>query len=211
MNEIKESKDFNDRRNEILDVANKLFITKGYEKCTIVNILEAVGIAKGTFYYYFKSKEEVLDALIDRLSSTAVQRAEEVVSNENYSPLMKLLHVILSMRIESGVDEGFIESLHQSGNSLMHQKSLNTMVTKISPLLTRVVEEGVEQGVFASEYPREYMQIFLTSSIVLLDQGIFQVQPEEQAIVFRALISLLEKMLGVEEDACWSLAMQYWG
>lgn len=55
------------RRNEILDAAEILFTGKGYAKTTIIDILEAVGIAKGTFYYHFKSKEEVMDAIIDRI------------------------------------------------------------------------------------------------------------------------------------------------
>jgi AcrR family transcriptional regulator len=53
-----------ERRNEILDTAETLFFTKGYGKTTVNDILQAIGIAKGTFYYYFKSKEEVMDAVL---------------------------------------------------------------------------------------------------------------------------------------------------
>ena len=59
------SKEYDERKNEILDTAERLFHTKGYEKTTINDILKEVNIAKGTFYYYFKSKEEVMDALIE--------------------------------------------------------------------------------------------------------------------------------------------------
>ncbi|WP_312609309.1 TetR/AcrR family transcriptional regulator, partial [Mammaliicoccus sciuri] len=56
-----------ERKNDILNAAEALFSTKGYQKTTIIDILKAVGIAKGTFYYYFASKEEVMDAIIDRI------------------------------------------------------------------------------------------------------------------------------------------------
>ncbi|HEX3077923.1 MAG TPA: TetR/AcrR family transcriptional regulator [Lachnospiraceae bacterium] len=208
---MKVSKEYNERRNEILDVAERLFGTKGYDKSTINDILEAVGIAKGTFYYYFKSKEEVLDAIIERVTDIVIKKAEVVSTNTELSPIMKLLNTILSMRVESEVDDSLMEELHKPENALMHQKSLNSIVTRITPVLTKIVEEGVSQGIFRSDFPTQYMMIFLTSSITLLDGGIFQVQQEEQQMILRALISLLEKMLGVEDELFWNIAKQYWG
>ena len=60
-------KEYDERKNEILDASEKLFLEKGYVQCTIKDILKAVDIARGTFYYYFESKEEVLDAVISGL------------------------------------------------------------------------------------------------------------------------------------------------
>ena len=65
-------KEAEERRNEILDAAERLFSGKGYNHTTINHILDEVQIAKGTFYYYFKSKEEVMDAIIDRVNSRDV-------------------------------------------------------------------------------------------------------------------------------------------
>lgn len=208
---MKVSKEFNERRNEILDAAGRLFSIKGYDKCTVNDILDAVGIAKGTFYYYFKSKEEVLDAIIDRITEIVVARAEEAASNPELSPVMKMLNTILSMRVESEVDNDLMEELHKPQNALMHQKSLSLMVTRVTPVLAKVVDEGISQGIFKSDFPTQYMQIFLTSSITLLDDGIFQVKPEEQQMTLRALVALLEKMLGVADETFWNVAKQYWG
>ena len=208
---MKVSKEYNERRNEILDAAGRLFGAKGYNKCTVNDILDAVGIAKGTFYYYFKSKEEVLDAIIERVTDIVAVRAEEAASNSELSPVMKLFNTILSMRVESEVDNDIMEELHKPENALMHQKSLSLMVTRVAPVLVKVVEEGISQGIFKSDFPVQYMQIFLTSSITLLDDGIFQVKPEEQQMTFRALIALLEKMLGVTDETFWKVAKQYFG
>lgn len=208
---MKVSKEFNERRNEILDAAGRLFSTKGYDKCTVNDILDAVGIAKGTFYYYFKSKEKVLDAIIDRVTEIVVARAEEAASNPELSPVMKILNIILSMRVESEVDNDLKGELHKPQNALMHQKSLSLMVTRVTPVLAKVVDEGISQGIFKSDFPTQYMQIFLTSSITLLDDGVFQVKPEEQQMTLRALVALLEKMLGVEDETFWNVAKQYWG
>lgn len=208
---MKVSKEFNERRNEIVDATGRLFWAKGYDKCTVNDILDAVGIAKGTFYYYFKSKEEVLDAILDKGTEIVVLRAEEAASNPEFSPAMKMLNIILSMRVESEVDNNLMEELHKPQNVLMHQKSLILMVTRVTPVLVKVVEEGISQGIFKSDFPTQYMQIFLTSSIILLDEGIFQVKPEEQQMTLRALVALLEKMLGVKDETFWNMAKKYWG
>ncbi|HBT17621.1 MAG TPA: TetR/AcrR family transcriptional regulator, partial [Firmicutes bacterium] len=71
------TKEYDERRNEILDTAEELFNMKGYDKCTVNDILKAVGIARGTFYYYFKSKEEVLDAIVSRYTDFVVSRTYE--------------------------------------------------------------------------------------------------------------------------------------
>lgn len=196
---MKNSKEYNERRNGILDAAGRLFSAKGYNKCTVKDILDVVGIAKGTFYYYFNSKEEVLDAIIERVTEIVAMRAEEAASNPELLPVMKMLNIILSMRVEMEVDNNIMEELHKPENALMHQKSLNLIVTRVTPILVKVVDEGISQGIFKSDFPVQYMQIFLTSSITLLDDGIFQVKPEEQQMTLRALVALLEKMLGVQD------------
>lgn len=207
---MKINKEYNERRNEILDEAGRLFSTKGYNKCTINDILDAVGIARGTFYYYFKSKEEVLDAIIDMITEVIAARVEEASAIPDISPSAKLLSMSLSMRVESRADNDIMEELHKPENALMHQKSLSSMVTRLTPIFSKVVEEGIGLGIFKSDFPAQYMQIFLTSSITLLDNGIFQVKPEEQQMILRALIALLEKMLGVEDETFWNMAKQYW-
>jgi AcrR family transcriptional regulator len=207
---VKISNEFNEKRNAILNAAERLFSTKGYDKCAVNDILHVVGIAKGTFYYYFKSKEEVLDAIIDRVTEIVVARAEQAASYSEVSPVIKIINIILSMNVESEIDNKLMEELHKPQNALMHQKSLSSMVTRITPILAKVVEEGISQGIFKSDFPTQYMKIFLISSITLLDEGIFQVKPEEQQMTFRALVTVLEKMLGVEDETLWRVAKQYW-
>lgn len=55
------------RRAEILQAASELFQEIGYESTSVDSIVRSAGIAKGTFYYYFKSKDEVLAALAQQL------------------------------------------------------------------------------------------------------------------------------------------------
>ena len=204
-------KEHNERKNEILDAAEMLFSSKGYEKCTVNDILKVVGIAKGTFYHYFKSKEEVLDAIIERVTDLIKERADKIMNAEDMAPEQKLLGIFLSMNVEQEVTGSLTEELHKTENALMHQKSLSSGVMKIAPMLAEVVEEGVRQGDFQSEYPLQYMQIFLTSASMLLDEGVFQIEAEEKMEMLKELLTLLAKMLGVPAEQILSIAGAYLG
>lgn len=202
-------KEHDERKNEIIDTASHIFAQKGYDKSSVNDILNAIGIAKGTFYHYFKSKEEVLDAVIAKATGMIAERVEAVADNPQLAPSDKLLGVFMAMQIENQMEEGLLEEMHRPENALMHQKSLVSIITVLTPVLSQIVVEGMEKGVFHSEYPEQYMQIFLASATTLLDDGIFQVEPEKQEMLFWALIALLEKMLGVEPDSFKSRAGEY--
>lgn len=192
-------KEYDERKNEIIETAERLFIKKGYEQCSVNDILTEIGIAKGTFYHYFKSKEEVLDAVIGRTSEIIDKRVNRIVNDKKLSPENKVMQVFKSMQIEDQMPEGLLDEIHKVENALLHQKSLISTMEILTPRLTKIIEEGNEMGVFHCQYPEQYMQIFLASAITLLDDGIFSINPEKQQGILIALITLLEKMVGVEE------------
>ncbi len=203
-------KEHDERKNEIIDTAAGLFAVKGYEQCSVNDILTAIGIAKGTFYHYFKSKEDVLDAVIDKTGEQIAEKVKQVADNSMLTPEEKLLQVFLATRLEGEVEEVLIEEMHKTENALMHQKTLVTVVDLLTPVLTKIVEEGIQKGAFQCEYPEQYMQIFLASTITLLDEGIFRVKPEKKQKLFEAMIVMLEKMLHAEEGKFLEITQKYW-
>ena len=68
------------RKQELLKIAYRLIISKGYEETSIDEIIAEAQIAKGTFYYHFKSKEEMLEALINMMITEQTERAKQVLS-----------------------------------------------------------------------------------------------------------------------------------
>lgn len=200
---MRQIKDHNERKKEILDTAQVLFSMKGYERCSVNDILNEIGIAKGTFYHYFKSKEEVLDAIVERTTELIISRGEDATKRDELSPIDKLMQVFLSIRIEDEMPSDLLEEIHKSENALMHQKSLSATVAALTPILVNVIEEGIKKGDFRVEYPREYMQIFLASALTLLDDGIFQIEQMEHQLMFQALITVLSKMLDIDKQMLW--------
>lgn len=203
-------KEHDERKNEIIDTAAKLFAVKGYEQCSVNDILNAIGIAKGTFYHYFKSKEEVLDAAIEKTSEQIAGKISKVTADTGLTPEEKILQAFLAARLKGEVEEALISEMHKTENALMHQKTLVSIIDILTPTLTGIVEEGIEKGVFACDYPEQYMQIFLASAITLLDDGIFQVEPEKKQKIFEAMITMLETMLHVKPGRFLEITGQYW-
>ena len=203
-------KKHDERRGEILDAAEKLFHTVGYEGCSVNDILKEVGIAKGTFYHYFKSKEEAMDAVIERNVGIIMERVKKVAEKESGDPLEKLMGAFQAMRMEEMEEEGMLEDLHRPDNALLHQKSLSKIVDAMAPVLQEIIEEGIGKGAWNCQYPLQYMQIYLAAALTLTDEGIFETDKENQQQLMVALISLLEKILEVPEGQFLRAYLREW-
>ena len=196
------------RKNEILDAAENLFILKGYEHATVNDILVAVNIAKGTFYYYFKSKEDVLDALVERRINIGVIKAGEIIA----SPLpavQKLLAVIMAQKPHSETEEDFKKVLHEKDNSKMHEKAIIQSIKRLVPLLAGVVSEGVETGIFNTSFPVESTEILLSAAMILFDDDFFHWTKEEMAVKTAAFLDTMERTLGADKGSFLEFAKAF--
>lgn len=196
---MKKSKSPEARKKEIMDVAETLFITKGYAKTTINNILSEIDIAKGTFYYYFKSKEDVMDAIIDRFITIEVEAAEAIATDDTLKAPDKIFRIIMGENHHGNKKEKMIEELHEVSNEKMHQKSLIETIKQLAPILTRVIEQGIVEGVFETPYPRETVEVLLVSSGFIFDDGIFQWDEEEKIQKAKAFVYILETVLKADK------------
>ncbi|MGN7893495.1 TetR/AcrR family transcriptional regulator [Bacillus sp. 22475] len=195
-------KEYEERRKEILETAERLFLTKGYTKTTVNDILKEIGIAKGTLYHYFKSKEEVMDEIIMRIIKEDVTKAKRIVSNPDIPVLDKLFKILMEQSPKSGdVKEKMIEQFHQPNNAEMHQKSLVQSIIHLSPVLTEVLEQGIEEGIFSTSYPQETIELLISSAQVIFDDGLFQWKPEEMINRAKAYIKMMEASVGAKEGS----------
>jgi AcrR family transcriptional regulator len=197
------------RKGEILDAAEKLFATKGYEAATVNDILDVVQIAKGTFYYHFKSKEDVLDGIVKRQIDAGLEKAQAIAADPRLSIEEKLLSVILAQKPQEPVQEEILPVLHEPANALLHQKIISEYVTRLSPILTEIVQEGITQKIFNTPYPQEITEIILTAGLVIFDAAYFQWTQEELAQRLSAFVYTMECLTGAKQGSLAQLSRMF--
>lgn len=188
------SKSAAERRDDILDAAQRLFTTKGVQATSVEDILQDVGIAKGTLYYHFRSKDEILQGIITRTTKRVAAKARQVADRPD-PVITRFLGVLAAMRVDAP-ELALAETLHEPGNAEFHVLSIVEMVRAITPILSEVVEQGVAEGTFSTEHPQDMVEILLTSMGMLLDDGIFGGEADQLPRRTAALISAAETLLG---------------
>ena len=161
------------RQNEILDAAQQLFYTKGYENTAVQDIINEVGIAKGTFYYHFNSKEDLLDAMATRLLDQSLSILTPIVDDENLSALEKLHRFFdenSNFKLENEtLVRTMISVWYQDQNAIMREKMKVIAFNSTIPLFTQIIHQGVAEGVFHTDYPDEIGRIVMQTSYELSD------------------------------------------
>jgi AcrR family transcriptional regulator len=145
-------KEAEERRNEILDAADKLFGQKGFDGTSTNDILEKVGIARGTLYYHFKSKEDIVDALIERYNVQLLGAAQEFAADKSIPVNERIIRVVMALNISGGSAKEIMEHIHKPQNALMHQKIQKVIINGVTPILTGIIREGIEQGMFSTPF-----------------------------------------------------------
>lgn len=193
MAEIKSS---DERRKEIIGAARQLFIEKGYDTTSTTDIMKAVGIAKGTLYYHFASKEEILDALIASITDDMALRAAGAARDFSKPLVSRMVGVIKAMNVSSGGAADIVEKIHLPQNALLHQKSHTATIRKIQPIMLELVNEGIASGMFHTDYPDAAVHMALTYSIVGFDD------PEAVDLdMIKGFVYNLERLLGAQSGA----------
>ncbi|MEY9974136.1 AcrR family transcriptional regulator [Lysinibacillus sp. RC46] len=190
-----------ERRNEILDAADELFGQKGFDGTSTNDILEKVGIARGTLYYHFKSKEDIMDALIDRYNTQILGAANGIAADKSIAVHERIVRVVMALNISGGNGKEIIDHIHKPQNALMHQKIQKVIINGLPPILTEIIREGIEQGLFSTPYPYECMEMIVAYTNTVFDDDMVDLTDEERAARIPAFIFNVERLLGVESGS----------
>lgn len=154
------------RRSEILDSALKLVYTKGYEQMTIQDILDDLHISKGAFYYYFASKAEVLEAMVERMIvDQVVPLLTPIVDDPHLSAVEKFHQFYEAAGRWKISQKTFMLELLQvwmgDENAIVRQKLMSSSLRSVAPLLQRIITQGISEGVFTSPYPDQVSKVII--------------------------------------------------
>ena len=152
------------RKNEILDAARKFFFQKGYEKTTIQDIIDELGIAKGTFYHYFKSKIDLLNSLTDRTTNEISASLKPIVDSDTnaidkFNRLFREAAAIKMSRID--VLTVILKVIFKDENIIIREKMYTGILKKNVQMFSKIINQGVQEGLFKTPYPDEAAEMML--------------------------------------------------
>lgn len=201
-------KDPHERRRELIDCAQKLFYSKGYERTTVGDIVDELGVAKGTFYYYFDSKLAVLEAMVDEAITQSVALLHEIAADEMLPVLAKwsrAFQVVAAWKAERKSEMlAILRVMQMDENMVLQHKVRTRSVELLSPEFARIIGQGVEEGVFETEFVEESAGITLaiiqslsdTLYDILLNPDNYQDSVVLARRRFAAVETAIERVLG---------------
>lgn len=167
------TKDPDVRRREFIDCAQNLFYTKGYESTSVRDIVNEVGVAKGTFYYYFDSKLAVLEAAVEELVEQSLAVMVEIVDDESLSATQKWVltaQVINNWKAERKEELLAISrALQKEDNTVLLFKLGKKGVQLFAPEFARIIAQGIEEGVFEVEFVEEAAEFTMAIQLAMSD------------------------------------------
>lgn len=182
--------------NRIIDAAYKLFSTKGYEGTSIQDILDELGdLSKGAIYHHFTSKEEIFEAVSDRVYKLSEKEVMETIEDSNLTGLEKIRTLIL-VSITSSVQLPFIAA---SPDILQNPKflaqHLYTSLNDVAPnILKPIIEEGIADGSIKGENPKAMAEVLILLLNIWMDPAIINYDKDEFNDKVLFLKGLLESM-----------------
>ena len=189
-----------ERKNEILDVAEELFSSYGFEETSTNDIIARIGIARGTLYHHFQSKEEILDAVIERLTTRIIAKAAVIIHDKRRPLVDRLVDGILALNVDSNLGHEVMAQVHKPQNALLHQKMQEQLISGVVPLLAELFEEGCEVGVFSTPYPREAAEMIIVYSNIAFDE-LNLLEAEAQKNRIQGFIFHTQRILGVNDNS----------
>ncbi|MBX4147175.1 TetR/AcrR family transcriptional regulator [Paenibacillus sp. FSL W7-1279] len=200
-----------ERRNEILDAADELFAQKGFDGTSTNDILGKVGIARGTLYHHFKSKEDIMDALIDRYSDGLLDAAQVIAADKTIPVVERVIRVVMALNLSGGSSKEIMEHIHKPQNALMHQKIQKVIINRVPPILTGIIREGIEQGMFSTPFPYECMEMVVIYANTVFDDDMITLTNEERGTRMLAFVCNVERLLGAASGSLMDVMQMFGG
>ena len=140
------------RRDEFVDVAQRLIQSKGYEQMSVQDILNALDTSKGAFYHYFESKSLLLEAVVDRMVEASIESLQPIVEHRELSALEKFEGVFSGIARWKGERTELLLAVMRvwlaDDNAIVREKVRKGVGRTFGPLLERIVEQGRIEGTF---------------------------------------------------------------
>ena len=179
----------------ILDALQRLLLERSVQTISVSDIAQAAGIGKGSIYYYFPSKDAIVEALVQRSYEAPLKTAQSLSARTDIPPFTRMAMISKACRSssteysksEAGAGAGAQEK------AFLHQTYMNHLITELKPVLSEIIRQGIQAGEIRFDRPDELSEMVLIILTVKMDNTIVPSTKEEIEGTIAALVSLLEK------------------
>jgi AcrR family transcriptional regulator len=165
------------RREEFLDTAQSLFASQGYDGTSVNQIIAELGVSKGAFYHYFKSKEDLVEALACRFAQTVAAQADDILGDEvqdAFSKLTAFMSIMRRHKVDNVAElRATFEPLMRAENVHLFERTHRAVSEVVLPTLVRIIADGVDERTFDTTNPQgaaETILHLMTAQRPLLSQ-----------------------------------------
>ncbi|QJC54017.1 TetR/AcrR family transcriptional regulator [Paenibacillus albicereus] len=165
---------------QILNAALGLFIQKGYEQTSVQDIInELGGLTKGAIYHHFKSKEEIMQAVIDHLFKDVDVMLSAIRDDKKLSGLEKLRAISRASLDNPAQNEVASATPSLLRNPKLLAAQIEHIFQKAAPIhIQPIIEEGMRDGSIRTDYPQELSEVLLVLTNLWLNPAVIEASPE---------------------------------
>ena len=154
------------RRAEIMDAAMLLFIEQGYNNTTTQDIVDKVNISRGLLYYHFKNKEDILYCLVEQYSDKLLKDILVIAYDEDKTAIEKIRAFMDATMISSAnISAEGIElqkTVDLEENRYMIDKLSHKIIEKLTIYFERIIKQGISEKTLFVKYPSETAEFLMT-------------------------------------------------
>lgn len=187
-----------DRKLEIIQAADALFAENGYDNTSVDKIIKKIGVAKGTYYYYFKTKQQILEAIVEYHLGQLIGMVNSVADDDTMDAMAKMRTLLSNSHIGLDDTKNITEELNKPSNRELHELTNVQTVLNFSQPFAKIVEQGNREGVFHAQRPLETMQLLLSGGQFLIDGDLFDFSEQEIKERKLALQDMTERAIGAK-------------
>jgi AcrR family transcriptional regulator len=206
-------KSHDERKSEILDTAQMLFYKNGYENTSVAQVIEAIDIAKGTFYHYFKSKAELLDQIVERIAANIDAIIDKVLEEPEENAIVELNNIYREIGQYKAMEKNVLimmtKALYNDNNIILLSKLTKRRFETVAPRLAQVIVRGKKEGVFNTGVPDIVASLILNMGAPLsnefakyvLDDQLNENSKKEYMQLCDCYEKAVERVLGASEGS----------
>ena len=159
------------RRADLVAAAVRAFAANGVSATSVDDIVRAAGVAKGTFYLYFESRDDMVTAVAERLVDGIGHEMDKALAARDRSAAQRITGIAAAMAHvgEDANERELVEALHQPGNAAVHDRLSGRIVDRLMSAVTVVIADGITRGEFVAQDPRRAAAFVLGSFASLHD------------------------------------------